>query len=156
MTSPTATATPLSEELAAVRAEMVRADNLCATMTGVSGVLLALLAPQLTGHQGVAALGVFALSCGLLIAALLVLLLGVMRPRLGTAVEFPMFAGLDPDEIGQILIDLSTASLQRHQCAELRILSDIILRKYQRLRIAIRLTAAAAVVLILLPLAMLS
>jgi hypothetical protein len=144
------TATPLDEELAAANGLIARSDGICSTLATISGIVLALEAPQVAAkHSPILIRGVFTASAGLLGAALLVVLLRVMLPRVGP--DLTVFANLQPDQIVEMFDALPEVTVQRRRCSELYTLTNIATMKFRAVRHAVLLAAGGIGVLVLLP-----
>jgi hypothetical protein len=143
----------LASELAAVRGELARIDSKCATLAALTGAAAVYAAGQ-AGRGPVAARAATALAGLVFGASVLVLLLTVLRPRLGTS-GFCRWARLSADEIrggwrdaAEGVTGQRTAHAADAQDAEtLRALSVIAVTKYRRLRLAVDLAAAGVVLL---------
>jgi hypothetical protein len=128
---------PLTNELAAVRAELPRVDAKCGTLTGLTMAGIAFLATQVT--HGPTAVRVLMAASGLTMAAATVVLLAVViRPRFGST-GFRAYATATPAELRTLLI----AECQATQERDLIVLSRITNRKYRGLKLATDLTVVA-------------
>ena len=137
----TETATPLSVELAAVRAELPRVDAKCSTLAGLTMAGLAFLSTQVS-HGPMVVRVLMGAAGVVLAAATLVLLVAVIRPRMGTT-GFRLYAGMSPERVRELFAEqVGAAGRQEH---DLVVLSSITDRKYRNLRIAVDLTAVAVV-----------
>jgi hypothetical protein len=135
--------TLLADELAAVRGELVRVDAKCATLAGLSGAALAFLVTQ-TGTGEPLPVRVLLAGGGVAMACAAVLLLaGVLRPRLGST-GFLRYAGQTVTEIRYDLPD-SENGVERHQASELQVLSRIARAKNRKLQRAVDLMVAGLV-----------
>jgi Pycsar effector protein len=138
----------LSAELAAVRAELVRVDGKCATLAALAGAMMAFLATQVSDHAPLPVRAVLGAAGLVLAAASIVLLVGVLRPRLGST-GFRRYAAMDTDQIRDLFTDLaSTHTHQATRClesGELKVLSQFAATKYLRLRLAVDLIAVGVV-----------
>jgi hypothetical protein len=133
----------LAEELAAVRGELVRVDAKCSTLAGLSGAALAFLVTQ-TGTSEPLVVRVLLATAGIALAAAAVLLLaGVLRPRLGTT-GFLKYAGQTAPTIRRDL-RLNPQGVEEHQAHELLVLSQIARAKNVRLQRAVDLMVAGLV-----------
>lgn len=130
----------LRDELAAVRAELTRVDQKCGTLAGLAGAAAAFLATQVTGSAPNAERVILALAGLILAAATMLLLAGVLRPRLGTT-GFRYWARLDPTTIAE-QVTKPGASV-RLGTADLQTLAKICDAKYTRLRWAVDLIIGA-------------
>jgi hypothetical protein len=148
----------LDSELAAVRAELARVDAKCSTLAALAGAAAAYTAGQ-ASHGPAAVRGVLVAAGAVFTAAVLVLLLTVLRPRLGSA-GFCRWAGLSACEIGSRATQLDDAlaiggipameaarAAREHTAHTLQTLSVITLTKYQRLRLAVDLAAVGVLLL---------
>jgi hypothetical protein len=149
----------LDGELAAVRGELARIDGKCSTVAGLAGAAAAWVASQ-AGHGPLAARITFA-AAGAAFAASVLVLLGVLRPRLGDA-GFCRWAGTDPDEIGSqaekarqdrdarglVRLDAGRAAELEH-ARELRLLSQLAVVRYRRFGVAVYLASAGVTALVL-------
>lgn len=133
------TPTLLAAELVAVRDELPRVDAKCATLASLTMGGIAFLATQVS-HGPIAVRVLMAASGLMLTAATLVLLLVVIRPRLGST-GFRAYATATPAAIQQ----LRTRRARECQETNLVVLSQITNRKFRGLQIATDLTAAAVV-----------
>jgi hypothetical protein len=141
----------LAEELAAVRGELARVDGKCSTLAGLAGAAAAFTASQ-SGHGPLAVRAILAAAGVAFTAAVLVLLLTVLRPRLGTA-GWCRYAAMTAEQAGHL------AEHGRHgspECAvqaddfgpaDLLALARIADAKFRRLRLAVDLLAAGVVLL---------
>jgi Pycsar effector protein len=134
--------TPLSAELAAVRAELPRVDAKCGTMTGLTMAGLAFLATQVT-HGPIVVRVLMGAAGVTLAAATLVLLLAVIRPRLGNT-GFRLYARMSPEKVRELFADQAAAVGRQEQ--DLIVLATITDRKYRHLRLAVDLTAVAVAI----------
>lgn len=137
----TAHLNPVDAELAAVRAEQARLDAKCGTLTAVVGAVMALLTSQI-GRTALPVRILLALAGLALAASAVVLLAGVLRPRLGTT-GFMRYAAMTLEEI--------TGTFDRwspHRTInDLRFLSGLVLVKQRRLRLAIDLLITGLVLI---------
>jgi hypothetical protein len=149
----------LDSEVAAVRGELARIDAKCATLAGLTGAAAAFTAAQAAGHGPVATRAVVVAAGLAFTGSVLVLLLAVLRPTLGTA-GFCRWAVLSAGEIQARAKNwdgtqrtggvpaMEAAHAARADAAELlRVLSVIAVTKYLRLRLAVDLAAAGAALL---------
>jgi len=135
----TETMSPVAAELAAVRAELPRVDAKCGTMTSLSMAGLAFVATQVT-HGPMVVRVLMGAAGVVLAAATLVLLVAVIRPRLGTT-GFRMYGRMSPEKVRELFAD--PAAAVDHQERDLIVLATTTDRKYRHLRIAVDLTAVA-------------
>ncbi|RAY16374.1 hypothetical protein DPM19_05710 [Actinomadura craniellae] len=134
----------LADELAAVRGELVRIDAKCATLAGLSGAALAFLVTQ-TGTAEPWPVRALLAAAGIALAAAAVLLLaGVLRPRLGCT-GFLRYATQSAPEIRRGLMLLNPHGVEEHQATELLVLSRIARAKNVRLRRSVDLMTAGLV-----------
>ncbi|TYB38407.1 Pycsar system effector family protein [Actinomadura chibensis] len=131
MTAPTLK--PIDAELAAVRGEQARLDAKCGTLTAVVGAVMAILTSQI-GRAPLAVRVVLALAGVALAASAVVLLVGVLRPRLGTS-GFVRYAVMTPAQITTAFAGWTP----NETSTDLRFLSELVLVKQRRLRRAIDL-----------------
>ena len=131
--------TPLSAELAAVRGELPRVDGKCGTLAGLTMAGVAFLATQV-GHGPVPVRVLMGAAGVVLAAATLVLLLAVIRPRMGST-GFRLYAQKTPATVGEAVADHAAAGGLHER--ELVAVSVIVNRKYLALRAATDLTAVA-------------
>ncbi|MFC8201711.1 Pycsar system effector family protein [Streptomyces sp. NPDC057298] len=133
----------LDAACAAVGNEIARTDGKSSLLLAFTGAVLAGLT-SLADRQLPAATQVFGAAGVLALAAASVLLLLVVRPRIGGSdrASFPYWARLTEAEIHACM---------HHdiRAARIRVLSQIALGKYRRLRRAVDLILAALVLLIL-------
>lgn len=128
---------PLTNELAAVRAELPRVDAKCSTLTGLTMAGIAFLATQVT--HGPVPVRILMGAAGLtLAAATVVLLTAVIRPRLAST-GFRAYATATPAELRMLLVAECRATQER----DLIVLSQITNRKYRGLKLATDLTVVA-------------
>lgn len=127
------TGTSLIEELTAVRAELARTDAKCSTLAGLTGAAAAFIATQ-TGRAPLPVRSLLGLAGVLLVTAAIVLLVGVLRPRLGST-GFRRYARMTSAQI-----DLHFRQPQS-PAEDLRVLSVICDAKNRLLRRAVDLTA---------------
>lgn len=127
------TGAALMEELAAVRAELTRTDAKCSTLAGLTGAAAAFIATQ-TSKAPLLTRSLLGLAGVLLVTAAIVLLLGVLRPRLGST-GFRRYTHMTAAQI-----DLHFQQPQSPS-EDLRILSTICDAKNRLLRRAVDLTA---------------
>jgi hypothetical protein len=138
----------LAGELAAVRGELTRLDAKCGTLVSLALAATAFLSTQV-GHGPVVVRVLFGLAGLPLAAATLVLLLAVLRPRLGST-GFCQYATQDTQQIRDHFHAPKTATGQASETAQitdLRILSRIAYGKYTQFRRAVDLTAAGVAVI---------
>jgi Family of unknown function (DUF5706) len=154
MTHPTHAKELLTSQLAAVRGELTRVDAKCSTLVSLAGAALAFLVTQAHGPLLVR---VLLAAAGVTLAGATVALLAVLRPRLGTT-GFRRFAVMDSAEVRALFTvrhpfdpeargngGAAQADPVGIECEDLRVLSQIVNRKYLGLRLAVDLVAAAAV-----------
>jgi len=134
------TSTPLAEELLAVRAELTRTDTKCSTLAGLAGAAAAFIATQINNHTPLPVRSLLGLAGVLLVAATVALLLGVLRPRLGST-GFRRYARMSPSQIGSLFHQDHEHS-QHDQAEDLQVLSRICDVKNRRLRHAVDLIAS--------------
>lgn len=135
----------LTAEMDVVRVELTRVDAKCSTLVGLAGAALAFLVTQMHGPIGVRAL---LAGAGVLLAAAVLVLLWVLRPRLGAA-GFCAFARTSPDGIARWALADEPDGLKAltAEAADLRFLSQIVDRKYRSLRRAVDLAGLAVILL---------
>jgi hypothetical protein len=133
--------TPLSEELAAVRGELVRVDAKAATLTGIDGLVLAYLSTQIS-HRPLPVAVLLGLAGACLAAALLIMLIGVLRPQLGPR-GFGRYSQMTTAQVREDLVGDSAPEIEHAQAEDLRILSQIAASKFARARMAVDSSAAA-------------
>lgn len=132
------TETPITMELAAVRGELARVDAKCGTLSALTMAGLAFLTTQVD-HGPMPVRSLMA-TAGVLLAAATLVLLAVIRPRLGST-GFRLYARIDPAALRHLLTDQDAAArLAEH---DLVTLSGIVNRKYRALAAAVALAAAA-------------
>lgn len=139
----------IAEELSAVRGELSRVDSKCATLAGLAGVAAAFTTTH-ADHGPLVVRAVAAVS-GLAFTAAVLVLLAVLRPRLGTR-GFCLYATLTPAQIstlfgagaldGRVRTPGGEVSIQQLPADDLHTLSQIARRKYKHLRLAVDLMAA--------------
>ncbi len=131
----------LDSACASVVAEIARTDSKASLLLAFSGAVLAGLASA-ADTQLPLATKIFGTLAVLTLGAAAVLLLLVVRPRLGGSdqASFPYWAQLDDDEIRASMTGDTRA-------ARIRVLSGIALRKYTRLRYAVDTILVALVLL---------
>lgn len=135
----------ITNEITAVRGELTRVDAKCATLTGLSGAALAFLVTQINSPHTALTVRVLLSAAGVVLAgATLVLLLAVLRPRLGST-GFRHFSKLTDQDIIEHFGNGKTA--EKAQRDDLRILSGIANRKFLGLRIAVDLIAFAVILI---------
>jgi Pycsar effector protein len=144
----------LSEELAAVRAELARVDAKCATLAALAGAAAAFTATQ--AAHGPLAVRAAAAAAGLAFtAAVLVLLLAVLRPRFGGS-GFCRYAALSQLAIRDLArygwtddVQHGRPRLEAHVLgpSDLSVLSKLAYAKYRRLRLAVDLMSAGVALL---------
>lgn len=139
--------TLMAEELAAVRGELARVDAKCATLIGLAGAALAFLVTQIAGPAPLA-VRVLLGGAAVVLAVAAVVLLAVIRPRLGT-VGFCRYAAMTSDEIRRMFTagEASSTHERRFRAESLLTYSRITRRKYGRLRVAVDLLGAGVVLL---------
>jgi hypothetical protein len=149
--------TTLATELAAVRGELARVDAKCSTLTGLAGAMLAFLVTQ-AGHGPIAARVLLA-AAGVVLAADVVVLLLVLRPRLGST-GFRRYAVLSPAQVRALFLVHSPYDPDTRgngapgsagdgiEAEDLQVLSQITDRKYRGLRRAVDLTVVAVVFMV--------
>ncbi|MFI1726436.1 Pycsar system effector family protein [Streptomyces sp. NPDC020489] len=127
--------------------EIARTDGKASLLLAFNGAVLAGLAAA-AGHPLPTVAKVFAVAAVLALATAAVLLLLVVRPRLGGSdrASFPYWARLDDDAI-----QASMGGDSRP--ARIRVLSTIAVRKFTQLRSAVDTTLAALALLLLAALA---
>lgn len=130
-------AVTVAEEVAAVRAELTRLDAKCGTLTGLAGAAVAFLATQVGGDAPIAQRALLAAAGLVLTAATVLLLSGVLRPKLGPT-GFRFWAALPPEEIAAEI-----AARDDLGPSELHVLSKICNTKNIRLRLAVDLIVVA-------------
>ncbi|MDL4777871.1 Pycsar system effector family protein [Actinomadura xylanilytica] len=143
-----ATRSVLADELGAVRQEMTRLDGKVSTLVAISGAGLAVLTSQIS--RGPAPVRVMLAAAGLaLAAAAVVLLAGILRPRLGRG-GFNLWAGLSVEQIERLFTvghlgpeDGRSLAVGWLAPADLHVLSVLVQRKQRLLRIAVDLLAVA-------------
>lgn len=132
----------LDSAYAAVSGEIACTDGKASLLLAFDGAILAGLA-SVTGRR----LPVFTQACGaaavLALVAVAVLLLLVVRPRLGCSdrASFPYWAGATTSEIYESLT-------RDHRAARIGVLSGISVRKYVHLRCAVDLSLTALALLL--------
>ena len=136
----------LTDQLTAVRGELTRVDAKCShagrpdrRRPRVRGV------GDRAGH-GHGLVVWLTGTAGLLLAAAVLVLLSVLRPRLGTG-GFRKYAALTTRQIEDDLCYLNDLGAASVFAEDLRVLSQIVDRKYRRLRVAVDLTGVAVVAL---------
>jgi len=133
-------------ELAAVRGELTRVDGKCGTLAALAGAAAAYAAGQASHGPAVVRFAV-ALAGVIFGAAVLVLLLTVVRPRLGPG-GFCCWDTLNATEIqSRVRETLAQGQADADATELLHVLSVIAVTKYRRLRLAADLAAAGVVVL---------
>jgi hypothetical protein len=149
--------TTLATELAAVRGELTRVDAKCSTLTGLAGAMLAFLVTQ-AGHGPIAA-RVLVAAAGVVLAAAILTLLSVLRPRLGST-GFRRYATMSSAQVRALFLVHSpydpgargnggpAGSGDGIEAEDLQVLSVITDRKYRGLRLAVDLTVVAVVFLV--------
>ncbi|WP_067801365.1 Pycsar system effector family protein [Actinomadura formosensis] len=137
----TAPLPPVDAELAAVRGEQARLDAKCGTLTAVVGAVMAILTSQI-GRAPLPVRVVLALAGVALAASAVVLLAGVLRPRLGGS-GFVRYAAMTSAEIGEAFDRWAP----HHPINDLRFLSGLVLVKQRRLRWAIDLLITGLVLI---------
>lgn len=144
----------LSSELAAVREELPRVDDKCQALAKVAGVGQAMLIFLVSVARGsmpmLAQVGLAAAGVALAFAALAVLF--ALRPQLGNT-GFRRYARMSVRQIKTMLAataafdpDLKAngaATAEQVEAEHLRVLSQIVDRKYRHLRVAVDLTGLA-------------
>jgi len=143
----------LSEELAAVRAELARVDSKCATLAGLAGAAAEFTATQAGHGPGAVSAATAAAAVLVFVRAVLVLLLTVLRPRFGGS-GFCRYAAMTTQHIASVVtIGRSGGSIFDGVWAsdigpdDLVTLARITHAKYRRLRAAVDLMAAGVVLL---------
>ncbi|WP_106403768.1 Pycsar system effector family protein [Actinocorallia populi] len=134
----------LLAELAAVRGELVRVDAKCATLTALAGAGLAFLLQASAQRADLVVRVLLAAAALCWTAAALLLLVGVLRPALGSS-GFCRWSGMTHHRILAEVDQQLTEDL--YAAEELAVLSRIAVRKYTALRQAVVLLAAGVVVL---------
>jgi Pycsar effector protein len=138
----TATTTLLAEQVASVRTELGRTDSKAGALLSLDAAGLAYLTTQASGRP--VAVQLLLAAAGIaLAAAAVILLVCVLRPRLGTT-SFCDYAGQSGREI---LAALADRDLQHVRAEDLGVISEIAHRKFVRLRLAVDLTVAAVLLL---------
>lgn len=147
-------------EMAVIRTEMARADGKCGVLTGVATGAAAFAASQAAGH-GPLAVRVADAAAGVVFAAGLLVLLTVLRPRLGDrgwcrwAVTDLARADLRslatghvvrPDVLGRSPHGLSISAADL-ALEDLPVFARLAAAKFRRVRIAVDLVSAGAVLL---------
>jgi hypothetical protein len=142
----------LSEELAAVRGELARVDSKCATLAGLAGAAAAFTASQ-AGHGPAPVRAAVAAAGVAFTAAVLVLLLTVLRPCFGTA-GWCRYAAMTAEQIGNIGRHGWTGPHRGRGTSgaemgpeDLVALARITGAKYRRFRVAVDLAAVGVVLL---------
>jgi hypothetical protein len=130
----------LEAEVAAVRGELTRLDAKCGTLASVAGIGAAVLTGQIT-HGPVAARVLLA-AAGLLLAVAAVLLLWILRPRMGRT-GWCRWAHLDAQSI---TVAFTRGDAAVRAADDLHVLSAITMAKQIRLRRAVDLLVAAVAV----------
>ena len=138
----------LAEELAGVRHELTRLDAKCGTLVAITGAGLAVLTSQIT--RGPLPVRVLLAAAGVLLAAsAVVILAGILRPRLGKT-GFCRWAEMTPAEITHLFRG-GTAGTQSQvaelQPTDLAVLSGLVRVKQGRLRVAVDLLITAIVLI---------
>lgn len=139
----------LAGQLTAVRGELSRVDAKCSTLVSLAGAALAFLVTQVHGPLAVRVLLSVA---GVILAAATIVLLLVLRPRLGST-GFRRYAAMPPEQIKATFTSYrpydpdapaksNGANLAGIECEDLHVLSAIVNRKYLGLRLAVDLVAA--------------
>lgn len=132
----------LAGELAAIRGELARVDAKAGILLSLSSAGIAFVAttaPKVSGAEAVLLIG----SAAALTAAALVLLLTVLRPRLGAS-SFNSWATRTP---AQILAAADQVTEDQHAANELGFLSYLISRKFRQLQRGVDLLALGVVLL---------
>lgn len=122
-------------ELAAVRGELARIDAKCATLTGLAGAALAFLVTQ--AGRGPLPVTVLLAAAGVALMAAAVLLLRILRPRLGP-VGFCQYASMTSDDVRRVLLQ-EAVDARRHWAGQLIVLSRIAKTKNRRIQRAVDL-----------------
>ncbi len=149
----------LTGERAATRAELARVAGKCSTLAGLAGAA-AVFAASEAGHGPAWARVTLATAGMLLTAAVLVLLLGVLRPRLGTT-GFCRYAALSATQVERLFGTGHSDDYMGHEgrypdgtvhaedigAADLHILSCLTVRKQLWLGLAVMLIAVGVVLL---------
>jgi hypothetical protein len=137
--------TQIAGELAAVRGELSRVDAKCGTLAGLAGAALAFLVTQ-TGHGPLAVRILLGTAGAVMAAATMVLLLAVLRPRLGST-GFRRYAVMSGNELADLFTrgrstPAAGAVLATSlEIEDLQVLSQIVNRKFLGLRLAVDLIA---------------
>lgn len=130
----------LTAELGAVRSELGRIDAKCSMLAGLSGAIAAFTVTQVTGQSAVVARVFFAAAGLALTAAAMILLLAVIRPRLGPA-GFCRYTEMTTNEV-KGLFCAGSVDADWIEATDLQHLSKLAKRKYVRLRLAVDFIAA--------------
>ncbi|WP_242911458.1 hypothetical protein [Actinomadura terrae] len=141
MAAPTPVEAELAAEVAAVRGEQARLDAKCGTLTAVVAAVTAILTSQIARAPSPVRV-VLALAGLALAASAVVLLAGVLRPRLGVG-GFVRYAVMTPEAIAQRF----ATRAPEVAVADLQFLSYLVLVKQQRLKVAIDLLTVGLVLI---------
>lgn len=146
MSTPDVHAKVLESELAAVRGELARIDHKCATLVALSGVVMAVVIPQIGRVSDSHVRTVMGVGVLVLAIAAVVMLVAILRPRLGTS-GFQRWSAMTPRQIermftvgyhdpnpGTVHDRVQVSSLQP---ADLHFLSALVAKKQGWLRHAI-------------------
>jgi hypothetical protein len=131
---------PLAAKLAVVRGEQARLDAKCSTLAAVNGAVMAVLTSQISRAPAPARFVLAGAGIALAVSAV-ILLAGVLRPRLGTS-GFMAYASMSSEEI-EDLFAYEVSSL----ADDLRFLSCLVRGKQLRLRRAVDLLTAGLVLI---------
>jgi hypothetical protein len=134
----------MSEELGAVRAELLRVDGKCEALTGLAGAGATYLATQVHAKEPLAVWLPMALAGTALGIAAVVLLVFVIRPRFG-AEGFCRYAQMTADSAAKLFTNGAAATKTvEFRAGALVTYSKLTLRKYVAYRLAVDLTTFAA------------
>jgi hypothetical protein len=135
----------LTAELGAVRSELGRIDAKCSMLAGLSGAIAAFTVTQVTGQSAAVARLLFAAAGLALTTAAMILLLAVIRPRLGP-VGFCRYVDLSVMQIDNLFrtgrtVPGSEPRADTLEAVDLKFMSRLAARKYCWLRRAVDLIA---------------